>query len=54
MKWHQEIAEKLGSKHSDTQALIRSGKKGAKRRTNRLRRHRERADAHKVKTVEER
>lgn len=43
MKWEDEIAEKLGSRHSDTQALIRSGKKGAKQRTNRLRRRRQRA-----------
>lgn len=34
-KWHKEIAKLLGSHHSDTQAVIRSGKRGAKNRTNR-------------------
>jgi hypothetical protein len=38
MKWHEKIAQEIGTKHSDTQAVIRSGKKGAKRRTNRRQR----------------
>ena len=38
MKWHEEIAYLLGSKHSDTQAVIRAGKKGAKKRSSRLER----------------
>jgi hypothetical protein len=37
-KWHEKIAEELGSHHSDIQAVIRSGKRGAKKRTNRLER----------------
>ena len=45
MNYDQQIAKALNSKHSDTQAVIRSGKKGAKRRTNRRRRQMEtRAD----------
>ncbi|MFY3741599.1 MAG: hypothetical protein HMLIMOIP_002057 [Candidatus Nitrosomirales archaeon] len=38
MKWYEKIAKELRSKHSDTLAVIRSGKKGAKRRTSRRRR----------------
>jgi len=37
-KWHDEIAKELGSHHSDTQAVVRSGKRAAKKRTNRLER----------------
>lgn len=39
MTWHEEIAEQLGSNHSDTISVIRVGKNGAKRRTNRRNRH---------------
>lgn len=35
MKWHEQIAKLLECKHSDTMAVIRHGKKGAKRRSNR-------------------
>jgi hypothetical protein len=46
MKWYEEIAIKLNTKHSDTQAVIRSGKRSAKRRTNRhMRQLEKRADA---------
>jgi hypothetical protein len=38
MKWHERIARELKSKHSDTVAVIRSGKRGAKHRTNKRRR----------------
>lgn len=34
-EWHEKIAEELGSHHGDTQAVIRSGKRGAKKRTTR-------------------
>lgn len=32
-KWMKDIADKLGTKHSDLLAVIRAGKRGAKRRT---------------------
>lgn len=32
--WMKDIANKLGTKHSDLLAVIRAGKKGAKKRTN--------------------
>lgn len=35
MDWQQKIAEEMGSKHSDTVAVVRAGKKGAKKRSNR-------------------
>lgn len=38
MKWHEEITKQLRSKHSDSLAVIRSGKRGAKKRTNRRKR----------------
>ena len=31
--WMKDIADKLGTKHTDLLAVIRAGKKGAKRRT---------------------
>ena len=31
--WSKAIADALGTKHSDTQAVVRAGKKGAKKRT---------------------
>lgn len=43
-KWHEEIAKLLGSKHSDTQALVRAGKKGAKKRSSRLSRRKARRE----------
>ena len=33
MKWYQQIAKLLNSKHSDTIAVIRAGKRKAKHRT---------------------
>lgn len=35
LSWHERIARQLGSHHADTQAVIRAGKKGAKRRAKR-------------------
>lgn len=32
-QWMKDVADKLGTKHSDLLAVIRSGKRGAKRRT---------------------
>jgi hypothetical protein len=40
MTWHQDIAQTLGSHHTDTLAVIRAGRRHAKKRTNkRNRRH---------------
>lgn len=44
-KWHEKIAEELGSHHSDTQAVIRSGKRGAKKRSNRLERRKSKQES---------
>jgi hypothetical protein len=44
MNWHEKIAEEIGSHHSDTLAVVRGGKTGAKRRTNRHRRQNQKAE----------
>ena len=35
MNWRQTISELLGSKHSDSMAIVRAGRRGAKHRSNR-------------------
>lgn len=52
-KWHQKIADLLGSKHSDTQAVIHAGKKDAKRRSNRRVRKNKIADIQQSSEIEE-
>lgn len=44
MSWHEDTANQMGSHHSDTMAVIREGKRGAKRRTNRRRRQKSKAE----------
>jgi len=43
-QWMKDIADKLGTKHSDLLAVIRSGKKGAKKRTVKRNRHIEKSN----------
>jgi uncharacterized protein YdaU (DUF1376 family) len=52
-KWHEKIAEALKSKHSDTQAVIRSGKRGAKNRTNRRERRMSKVQARAMEPLTE-
>ncbi len=43
MSWHEDIAKQL-SKHSDTIAVVKAGKKGAKKRTSRRNRRSKNVD----------
>jgi len=52
-KWHEKIAKELGSHHSDTQAVVRSGKRGAKKRTNRLERRISKLQARAMESLTE-
>lgn len=42
--WKKDIADQLGTKHSDTEAVIRAGKKGAKKRTSRHNRQKQKTE----------
>lgn len=44
-RWITALAKQLGVSHSDTVAVVRAGKNGAKRRTRRRERHRQRLEA---------